>query len=157
MDLALVPGGNSVLATSDDTGKIYEVNLNDPGQTPATFGSGQYTDGIAFDSSGRLFAVSSDSAIVELDPTNFTVMATSGPMLGLDGLAFDPFTGNLFVSSHAVNSVSGRQGFYEVSLQPGSFLHATLITSSAFPTTFSPDGLESDGEGNLYLASRRGE
>ncbi len=98
-DLALVPGGNFVLATSDDTGKIYEVNLNDPGQTPATFGSGQYTDGIAFDSSGRLFAVSSDSAIVELNPTNFTVMATSGPMLGLDGLAFDPVTGNLFVSS----------------------------------------------------------
>ena len=39
------------------TGKIYEVNLNNPGQTPATFGSGQYTDGIVYDSSGRLFAV----------------------------------------------------------------------------------------------------
>ncbi len=34
-DLALVPGGNAVLATSFSTGKIYEVNLNSPGQ-PAT-------------------------------------------------------------------------------------------------------------------------
>ncbi len=43
-----------------------------------------------------------------------------------------------------------------MSLQPGSFLNATLITSPAFPTTFSPDGLEADGEGNVYLASQGG-
>ncbi len=60
-DLALVPGGNSVLATSVTTGKIYEVSLTNPGQTPVTFGSGQYTDGIVYDSQGRLFAVSDDS------------------------------------------------------------------------------------------------
>ena len=56
-------------------------------------------------------------------------------------------------SARAVNATSGREGIYEVSLQPGSFLQATLITSPAFPNTFDPDGLESDGEGNLYLAS----
>ena len=61
-DLALVPGGNFVLVTSVDTGKIYEVDLNNPGQTPTTFGSGQYTDGIVYDSSGRLFAVSNDAS-----------------------------------------------------------------------------------------------
>ena len=105
-DLALVPGGNSVLATGAYTGKIYEVNLNDPGQTPATFGSGQYTDGIVYDSQGRLFAVSNDAAIVELDPQTFKVIASSGPLQGLDGLAFDSFTGNLFVSSRTVNPAS---------------------------------------------------
>ena len=89
-----------------------------------------------------------------MDPNTFKVIASSGPLSGLDGLAFDSFTGDLFASSRAVNSVSGREGFYELSLQPGSFLHATLITSSAFPTTFNPDGLEPDGEGNLYLASQ---
>ena len=73
------------------TGKIYEVNLNDPGQTPTTFGSGQYTDGIVYDSSGRLFAVSSNSKIVELDPNTFNVIASSGPLSGLDGLAFDSY------------------------------------------------------------------
>ena len=152
-DIALVPGGSFVLVSSTGTGKIYEVNLNNPGQTPTSFGNGQYTDGLVYDSSGRLFAVSNDSAIVELNPATFTVIASSGPLSGLDGLAFDPFTGNLFTSSHTVDSVSGRRGFYELSLQPGSFLHATLITSSAFPTTFNADGLEADGEGNLYLAS----
>ncbi len=153
-DLALVPGGNFVLATSADTGRIYEVNLNDPGQTPTTFGSGQYTDGIAYDSASRLFAVSNRDAVVELDPQTFNVIASSGPLQGLDGMTFDPVTGNLFVSSWAVNSASGRDGFYEVSLQPGSsFLQATLITNSSFPSTFVPDGIESDGQGNLYMAS----
>ncbi len=153
-DITLVPGGNYVLATSEDTGKIYEVDLNAPGQTPATFGNGQYKDGIVYDSQGRLFAVSNDDAVVELDPQTFQVIASSGPLQGLDGLAFDSFTGDLFVSSRTVNAASGRTGFYELSLQPGSFLHDTLITSSAFPTTFSADGLEPDGEGNLYLASQ---
>jgi len=153
-DLTLVPGGNFVLVTSVATGKIYEVDLNHPGQTPTTFGSGQYKDGVVYDTSGRLFAVSSNSTIVELDPNTFKVIASSGPLSGLDGLAFDPYSGDLFVSSRTVNSVSGRAGIYRLSLQPGSFLHATLITSSAFPTTFSPDGLEPDGEGNLYLASQ---
>src|SRR6185437_877285 len=49
VDLALVPGGNSVLVTSQTTGKIYEVSLANPGQAPLTFGSGQYPDGIAYD------------------------------------------------------------------------------------------------------------
>ncbi len=73
-------------------------------------------------------------------------------MQGVDGLAFDSLTGELFASSRTVNSGSGRAGFYELSLQSGSFLHPTLITSSAFPTTFSPDGIETDGQGNVYLA-----
>jgi virginiamycin B lyase len=150
----LVPGGNSVLAASASTGEIYDVSLNDPGQTPTTFGSGQYRNGIAYDSSGRLFAVSNSSSVVELDPNSFNVIASTGALQGLDGLAFDPVTGNLFVSSRAINSESGRAGLYEVSLQPGNFLQATLITSSSFPTTFSPDGLESDGQGNIYLASQ---
>ncbi len=152
VDLALVPGGDFVLNTSQTTGKIYEVNLNQPGQTPITYGSGQYTGGIVYDSSGRLFAVS-NSNIVELNPKTFSVIASSGTLSGLDGLAFDSVTGDLIASSRAINSASGREGFYELSLQPGNFLHATLITSSSFPTTFDPDGLESDGEGNLYFAS----
>ena len=147
-----MPGGDFVLNTSQATGKIYEVNLNQPGQAPATFGSGQYTGGIVYDSSGRLFAVS-NSNIVELNPKTFSVIASSATLSGLDGMAFDPVTGDLIASSRAINAGSGREGFYELSLQPGSFLHATLITNSSFPTTFDPDGLESDGEGNLYFAS----
>jgi virginiamycin B lyase len=153
-DITLMPGGNSVLATSNDTGKIYEVSLTNPGQTPATFGSGQYKNGVVYDSQGRLFAVSKGTAVVELDPQTFNVIASTGPMKGLDGLAFDSSTGNLFVSSMAVDAASGRKGIYEVSLQQSTFLQDSLITSSAFPSAFSPDGLETDGEGNLYLASR---
>src|SRR5262249_34082208 len=37
-DLALVPGGNFVLVVSRGTGKVYEVDLNHPGQTPTSFG-----------------------------------------------------------------------------------------------------------------------
>ncbi len=151
-DLTLTPDGKSVLVTGRSNGTEYVVSLTNPGQTPTSFGSGQFTEGIVYDSSGRLFAVS-NSVIVELNPTTFTVMASSGPLSGLDGLSFDPFSGDLFASSRTVNAASGRAGFYELSLQPGSFLQAKLITSSAFPTTFIPDGLEPDGEGNLYLAA----
>ena len=151
VDLALTPDGNSVLATNQITGQIDKVDLTHPGSTPTAFGNGQYTGGIAFDTSGRLFAVS-NSQIVQLNPTTFSVIASSGPLTGLDGLAFDPFTGKLFAASRTVNGVSGREGFYELSLSPGSFLQANLITSSSFPTTFDVDGLEPDGKGHLYLA-----
>jgi len=152
VDLALTPDGNSVLATNQITGQIDKIDLTHPGSTPTAFGNGQYTGGIAFDTSGRLFAVSNNQ-IVQLNPTNLTtVIASSGPLTGLDGLAFDPFTGKLFAASRTVNGVSGREGFYELSLSPGSFLQANLITSSSFPTTFDVDGLEPDGKGHLYLA-----
>ncbi len=151
-DLVLVPGGHFVLALGRTDGKIYKVDLDHPGQTPTTFGSGQYSGGIVYDSSGRLFAVTK-TGVVELDPSTFAVMASSAAMSQLDGLAFDPFTGNLFASSHAADGVSGQQGVYVLSLQPGHFLQATLITSNALPPNFLPDGLEPDGEGNLYVAS----
>jgi virginiamycin B lyase len=152
LDLALVPGGNFVLAMSVATRKIYKVDLNHPGQPATPSGTGGFVGGITFDNQGRLFAVY-NSTIAQLDPNTFTVLKSSGPLSGLDGLAFDPVTGDLFASSDAVNPASGRGGIYELSLQQGAFLHARLITSSAYPTTFSPDGLEPDGEGNLYVAS----
>ena len=157
-DLALVPGGNFVLVVSRATGQIFEVNLNHPGQTPTIVRKRPVLRTASFTTrSGRLFAVSNSNnveSIVELDPTTFNVIASSGPLQGLDGLSFDSFTGDLFVRLRpGFNSVSGRAGFYEVSLQPGSFLQAKLITSSAFPAGFGPDGLEPDGEGNLYVAS----
>ena len=155
-DLTLVPDGNFVLVVSRGTGTVFKVDLNHPGQTPTSFGSGQYFGGIVYDPSGRLFAVSNSNnveSIVELNPTTFNVIASSGPLQGLDGLSFDSFTGDLFATSAGVHAVSGRAGFYQVSLQPGSFLQAKLITSSAFPASFGPDGLEPDGEGNLYIAS----
>ena len=152
VDLALMPGGDFVLGTSQASGLIYEVDLNHPGKPPVTFGSGQFTGGVVYDSSGRLFA-KSNSKIVELDPKTFDVIASSSVLSGLDGMAFDPVTGDLIAGSRAINSGSNREGFYELSLQSSTFLHATLITKSSFPITFDPDGLESDGEGNLYFAS----
>jgi virginiamycin B lyase len=152
LDLTLVPGGNFVLVTCYTEGKVYEVDLNHPGRTPTVIGTAAFGGGLIYDSSGRLFAVA-NSEVDELDPNTFKVIASSGPLGAPDGLTFDPFSGNLFASSRALNPVTGRYGFYELSLQPGSFLHATLISQSAFPATFNPDGLEPDGEGNLYLAS----
>ena len=39
-DIAMVPGGDFVLVDSTATGMIYKVNLNNPGQTPTSFGNG---------------------------------------------------------------------------------------------------------------------
>ncbi len=154
VDLALDPGGKSVLVTSQSTGQIVRVNLSDGSTT--LLASGGYIGGVAYDSSGRLFAVryGFGESIVQLNPTTGTVInSTASSLTGLDGLAFDPFTGSLFASSRSINGPSGREGFYEVSLQQSSFLQTSLITNSSFPTTFDPDGLEPDGQGNLYLAS----
>ncbi len=152
LDLTLMPGGHSVLAVDVTSGKLYEVSLDHPGQTTTVSSTAKFEGGIVYDSTGRLFAVA-NSSIVELDPNTFSVIASSGSLSSLDGLAYDSFTGDLFASSFAINAASGRAGIYELSLQPGSFLQATLITSSSFSSSFRPDGLETDGEGTLYIAS----
>ena len=45
VDLALSPDGQSVLATSQSTGKIYDVSLINSGQTPTAIGRSASTRG----------------------------------------------------------------------------------------------------------------
>jgi hypothetical protein len=140
-DLTLEPSRTSVLASG--AGVIYRVFLSG-GFTPlagsTTFGA----RGLAYDSAGRLWANVNDNAIDQLDPTTGAILH-SYATVGGDGLTFDSFTGKLY--------------FSQVSANPGSIYSfdpnnpgagATALPNSGISI---PDGLTSDGMGNLYIAS----
>ena len=133
------------------TGKIYDVDLNNPGHTPTTFGGGQYKDGIV-----RQFrpsvAVSNPEESLSGSQT-FHVIAKSGPLADVRRHWCSTRSPAACSPAHDQPGI-GPEGDLRADLQPGNFLQATLITNRAFPTTFNPDGLEADGEGNLYLASQ---
>jgi DNA-binding beta-propeller fold protein YncE len=138
-DLALEPGGGSVLVSTTDIGNLYRINLTTHAVTlVANLGSG--LRGITYDGSGHLFAVITNTGTVEhINPTTGAVI-TSKTVLGgiIDGITFDSVTGNLFVANAG-----------SVSILPTSL--ATVSTLICSVCNFI-DGIESDGAGLIYLA-----
>jgi PEP-CTERM motif len=134
-DLTLDPGGATYLVSDTGNGRILRQSVT--GGSVATLATPGNPTGLAYDPAGQLFVVNG-SDLLQIDPTtgatiNTFVLGSAG-----DGLAYDPFTGNLFVSF--------TSGIEEV---------PTSLSGSG--TTFAYngdriDGLESDGLGNIYLA-----
>ena len=81
-----------MLVASQSTSLLVRVNLSNGSQT--TLASGGYNGGLAYDSSGNLFAVQNDPIgsanqyIVQLNPTTGAVIAKTSLLTGLDGLTF---------------------------------------------------------------------
>jgi len=144
-DLALSPGGASALVTLTDVGSAIKFGL--PGGavngafSMATGFSGPR--GIVYDNLGNVFMVeTSTGKIYQLDPTTGAVMKSIslGGALNIDGMTFDPVTGELWVANYA--------GLIEV---PTSLSGFTNFTPTGASISYI-DGIESDGKGNLYLA-----
>jgi hypothetical protein len=146
-DLALEPGGSSVLVSDFLGNEIDRVNLNTGAMT--VLANVTRPDGITYDNSGDLFAVINRSgpnqSIVQINPTTGSIIKTlslSGITNNADGITFDPFTGNLWVGYN-----DGSGGVIEI---PTSLSGATVFSSGG--TTFA-DGLEADGQGHLFIAN----
>jgi streptogramin lyase len=142
-DLALEPGGQSVLVSSRGNGMIYRVDLTKLNQTPTMFHTGARPDGLVYDPQGRLFAVLGRDTVVQLNPMNGAILSTSPALAGgLDGLTFDSFSGKLFVSAETSN------GIYAI--DPNNLASDTPLFFGQIP---SADGITSDAMGNIFIAA----
>jgi YVTN family beta-propeller protein len=144
-DIVLDPGGKTALVADyygGDTGNgaIDRVDLTTGTVTPlfqsngATYG----VDGLAYDNKGNLFAVLGRHEIAQIDPTTGAILNQTTSFDGnLDGLTFDPTTGELWVGSE-------NGAIWEVP--------TNLSGETSFPAG-SIDGLEADGLGHIFLAN----
>ncbi len=150
IDLALEPDQTSFLVSDQATNSLRRVRLSGGVQGSPLSLSGR-PDGIIYDSASRLFVnVSSgfqnnNSRIERIDPTTGSVIAQSANTgVFLDGLTYDSVTGMLFASDYN----NGRI----LELNPTTLAFNFLRPTGAVLS--QPDGITSDGLGNLYIASR---
>ena len=148
-DLALEPGGNSVLVSVTGTGGLWRISLTGaPNPTQLqSFGTSANLRGLTY-VGNELFAVVGGN-LEQLDPTTGVPLVGKSVSLGSgisgDGLTYDPISGNLFVAS---------QGASEL----------LEFTTSLVPVAPSPfncacgnfDGVVADGSGNIDIADVAG-
>jgi len=159
-DLVLEPSGTTLLVGLYSPGKILRYNIPAGTMTLLAKIPGAL-DGLAYDASGNLFAVSKRSSIVQVDPVKGTVLKTLvlfSPNIGTDGadgLTYDSFTGHLWAAFDCyankpcpvVDGVSLGSGLIEVPTDLSTF------TEFQSGKIILPDGIVSDGQGNLYTGA----
>ena len=106
-------------------------------------------DGLAYDAQGNLFAVASHNTVVQLDPCTGDILKTlvlepHYKVDGGDGMVYDPYSGQLWLSHDGSDNANG---LIEVPTDLSSF---SLFQSGQIPV---PDGIISDGKGNLYIGA----
>jgi hypothetical protein len=141
VDVTLEPGGNSVLVTNRGLDQINRVNLS-TGAVSTLVGL-SVPNGTAYDNQGSLFAVETGSdSLVQLDPTTGAILqriplSTNGYA---DGLTFDPVTGAFWIANTG--------GLIEVT----NYLSSPQVHRFASPIGGTFDGIESDGQGHIFIA-----
>ena len=149
-DLILDPGQTSLLVSNFGLGQILRLNLSTGAVTTLLTNQGT-VDGLAYDPAGQLFAVvNHHTQIVQLDPTSGAILKTLTVVTdhtvgyyGLDGLTYDSYTGDLWVSDVG----TGANCLVEIPTDLSGF---TLVQVGNFS---SPDGIISDGHGNLFVGA----
>jgi hypothetical protein len=148
-DVAIEPGGASMLVAIYTPGKIVRYNFSTKAQTTLT--TGLHTcDGIAYDKYGNLYAVAYHNTIVRIDPVTGAVLQTlvlephSG-VNGGDGMTYDPYTGQLWITHDGTTGYGLEEIFTNASGFTGAF---TLYLTPGYRAL---DGIKSDGKGNLYI------
>jgi sugar lactone lactonase YvrE len=149
-DLIFDPGQTSLLVSNFGLGQILRLNLSTGAVTTLLTGQGT-VDGLAYDPAGQLFAVvNHHTQIVQLDPTSGAILKTLTVVTdhtvgyyGLDGLTYDSYTGDLWVSDVG----TGANCLVEIPTDLSGF---TLFQVGNFS---SPDGIISDGHGNLFVGT----
>jgi hypothetical protein len=145
---------NTMLVSEYSLGQIIRydftagtfVKLGKPLGSSAT---GFSVDGLAYDAQGDLFAVANHNTIVQLDPCtgdilNTLVLEPHYKVDGGDGMVYDPYSGQLWISHDGSDNANG---LIEVPTDLSTF---SLFQSGQIPV---PDGIVSDGKGNLYIGA----
>lgn len=155
-DLILEPSGTSLLVGLYSPGKIVRYNILTGTETLLSKNLGAL-DGLAYDPAGDLFAVSKRNTIVQIDPVTGLVLKTLvlEPRVGTngaDGLVYDTYTGQLWASTDGYGKTPGplANGIIEVPTDLSGFTTFQIGKISV------PDGIVSDGKGNLYIGAGLG-
>jgi DNA-binding beta-propeller fold protein YncE len=147
-DLIFDPSGTTLLVANFGVGAIDRVNLVTGTVTPLL--KKQFTvDGLAYTPAGELFAVvNKHTQVVQLNPTTGAILNSielptphNIGWYGFDGMTYDSFTGELWVSDVGV----GADCLVEI---PTNLSTYTLYQVG---NLLNPDGIVSDGQGNLYI------
>jgi WD40 repeat protein len=150
-DLVIEPGGTSMLIGVYSPGQILRYNFV-TGTTEVLSKKLGTVDGLAYDPAGHLFAVANHNTIVQIDPASGKVLKTLvlEPHLGVnggDGMTYDSYTGQLWVTHDGKLPSGPEGGLIEVPTDLSGF---TLYQTGKI---LSPDGIDSDGKGNLYIGA----
>lgn len=147
VDMALADGGSVLYVSNQGSGIINKLDLSNNALTNLANGTPGSTNGLSFDSKGNLFAVLGSNTLAQISLITGAVInsVTLPGTLYLDGLTFDVVTGLLYVSSEANSSI--------YSLDPTQLALGGTLVTSVIPI---PDGLTSDGKGNLWVAALGG-
>ena len=149
-DIVLEPGGNTMLVSEFSGGKIDRINLTTSAVT-TLLAPGGNPEGLAYDGT-RLFANlglryggPTGKYVAEIDPVTGAILATSPGLNDLDGLTYDPYTGLLYASSYLGNTI--------YSIDPNNLSIVQDVTGSLGSSIPGPDGITTDGIGDLFIAS----
>jgi sugar lactone lactonase YvrE len=145
---------NTVLVAEYSIGQIIRYNLTTHtfvklGKQLGSKANGFAVDGLAYDPQGDLFAIVSHNTIVQLDPCTGVVLKTlvlepHYRVNGGDGIVYDTYSGQLWISHDGTDNA---KGLIEVPTDLSSF---SLFQVGQIPV---PDGIVSDGKGNLYIGA----
>ena len=147
-DLVFDPGETTLLVANFGVGAIDRVNLL-TGSVTQILKKEFTVDGLAYTPAGELFAVvNKHTQIVQLNPETGAILNSielptphNISWYGFDGLTYDSYTGELWAADVGV----GANCLVEI---PTNLSTYTLYQVGNIPT---PDGIISDGEGNLYI------
>ena len=148
-DMVLEPGGNSMLVSDYGGGSVYRINLTNNTVT-TLLSPGGNPEGLAYDGSrlfvnlGLRYGGPTAKYVAEINPTNGAILAVSPGLNSLDGLTYDPYSGRLFASSVLGNTV--------YAIDPNNLSNVTDLSKKLGPIP-GPDGITTDGTGDVFVAS----
>ena len=158
IDLALEPSLKSFLVSDANNNQLDRISLSggliNRLNIQYTPGHAGRPDGIIYSPSGQLFVnvstgfTNTPTHIEQIDPTTGAILHT-GTITGifLDGLTYDSSTGMLWASDYNHGRV--------VEINPNNLSDFTVFKpTGATIANGGPDGIVSDGQGNLFIASR---
>jgi DNA-binding beta-propeller fold protein YncE len=84
--------------------------------------------------------------VAQIDPVTGAILATSPGLNDLDGLVYDPYSGLLYATSYLGNTI--------YSIDPNNLSNVqNLLGGTGTGGLPSPDGITTDGIGDLFIAS----
>jgi DNA-binding beta-propeller fold protein YncE len=144
--MALEPNNNFVV--SDSTSSLVRLTLS--GLKIGSLNLGNRPDGVVAMPDDSLYVNLSsgfqhnDSVVEHVDSSGNILNSSLNTGVFLDGLTYDSFTGFLYASDYNNNRIA--------KIDPAT-LNVTFLTPLGAALS-QPDGITSDGNGKLFLASR---